>query len=599
MASGERPEALNDARSTRRRLLAASVAGAGVAAAGLAQPSEAGSSAAIDWQDVKLGYGAKGDGVADDTNAVSSAISAVSTTGGLVYFPPGTYLLSDELVLPNAATFGPNITLCGAGRNAAVLKWPRDLGAGRCAIRTQDLDGTSIAHRVSGLQLSGPVAGGSGPRAAMDGLCLSSGGCAQDVWTQGFRAGVVVRNGLQSYRSVQSSGNDYGLLLINSVGTGDVTLDDVDLTGPAFASMVVHGDGGVLSGVNFRHVHFGFGPIGIYIEDGNHPGIDGCDFLDCGFEACGNYLLYGPSNAAAVTRCMFIENTVSSYGLNTYYQPSLGQKSPIFLPRGSWGGNTVLGCDSLTALVPGNECYLTATALYGSVWENSNGLLSAMRALGKPFARGTVTAPSGVEFGDGSARMRIRRASAAVAEDTVVRPDADEQIQPLANRAPFLAAAEGVANVGAAPGDCIPIAFEGRTDVILDADCSPGQMLMPSPSNLDRVVPADTSSAQPGPSTCLGWAIASGSAGTSVAILLRPSFLPPSVASGRAQLQLGSSGLIADTRITSTTLIRLTNTSAAGTVGALSAVPAPGTGFTINSTSTSDNSAVFWEVVQY
>lgn len=44
-----------------------------------------------------LDYGATGDGITDDTDAIQNAISAASSTTGHVYFPSGTYIVSDTL----------------------------------------------------------------------------------------------------------------------------------------------------------------------------------------------------------------------------------------------------------------------------------------------------------------------------------------------------------------------------------------------------------------------------------------------------------------------------------------------------------------------
>src|ERR1700761_1414055 len=54
-------------------------------------------------------YGAKGDGVTDDTDAINSAISSggrcapgscasTTVTPAVVYFPPGTYMINDSIV---------------------------------------------------------------------------------------------------------------------------------------------------------------------------------------------------------------------------------------------------------------------------------------------------------------------------------------------------------------------------------------------------------------------------------------------------------------------------------------------------------------------
>jgi polygalacturonase len=52
--------------------------------------------ARLQTADVKE-FGAKGDGVTDDTAAVLSAVDAA--VGGAVYFPAGTYKLSRQLVV--------------------------------------------------------------------------------------------------------------------------------------------------------------------------------------------------------------------------------------------------------------------------------------------------------------------------------------------------------------------------------------------------------------------------------------------------------------------------------------------------------------------
>lgn len=68
---------------------------------------------------------------------------------------------------------------------------------------------------------------------------------------------------------------------------------------------------------------------------------------------------------------------------------------------------------------------------------------------------------------------------------------------------------------------------------------------------------------------------------------------------GTATLAAGTTGSIANTSITANSIVRVWNVSAGGTVGALSVVLAAGTGFTINSTSGTDTSKVYWEIAQY
>ena len=54
-------------------------------------------------------FGAVGDGVADDTGAIKQALASALRSRGTVYFPPGTYLISDTLTVTDT------VTLTGAG----------------------------------------------------------------------------------------------------------------------------------------------------------------------------------------------------------------------------------------------------------------------------------------------------------------------------------------------------------------------------------------------------------------------------------------------------------------------------------------------------
>ena len=63
------------------------------------------------------GYGAKGDKVTDDTLSLKQILSIVKNAGGgILYFPEGTYIISDTLKIP------PNTILIGANRATTIIK---------------------------------------------------------------------------------------------------------------------------------------------------------------------------------------------------------------------------------------------------------------------------------------------------------------------------------------------------------------------------------------------------------------------------------------------------------------------------------------------
>lgn len=61
-------------------------------------------------------YGAKGDGATDDSTAIQAAIDAAAVAGGVVYFPPGTYIINATLTLKS------KVHLLGAGPEVSILK---------------------------------------------------------------------------------------------------------------------------------------------------------------------------------------------------------------------------------------------------------------------------------------------------------------------------------------------------------------------------------------------------------------------------------------------------------------------------------------------
>lgn len=66
------------------------------------------------WINVKS-FGAAGNNTGDDTVAINNAIKALPAAGGTVYFPAGTYKITDNIISRNA------LTLVGEGSSATVI----------------------------------------------------------------------------------------------------------------------------------------------------------------------------------------------------------------------------------------------------------------------------------------------------------------------------------------------------------------------------------------------------------------------------------------------------------------------------------------------
>lgn len=97
-------------------------------------------------------FGAAGDGLTVDTTAIQAAINRVAFLGGgVVYFPPGTYKLDQQLTVTTSG-----VSLVGAGQAATILQGPAGLSFSVCdgfTIRDLKIFSTSSVN-ATGLSLA-------------------------------------------------------------------------------------------------------------------------------------------------------------------------------------------------------------------------------------------------------------------------------------------------------------------------------------------------------------------------------------------------------------------------------------------------------------
>jgi parallel beta-helix repeat protein len=214
--------------------------------------------------DVKA-YGAVGDGSTDDTTAVQAAFTAVATTGGVVYFPPGDYKITTKLTITNRP-----VAIVGEGQGiSTITKYTTD---DLIDYNTNDINDT---FAVVGLSLyTTKTAGGDAINAFWPASASSSfsnlyihdveigptpATAATNYWTNGIVVsdawnGDVIAyqyrgktNDYTSTSGITVSGNSNGVLLhnvnINFVNTGILFNDNANTT--TVSSSFVSGNTGI------------------------------------------------------------------------------------------------------------------------------------------------------------------------------------------------------------------------------------------------------------------------------------------------------------------------------------------------------------------
>src|SRR6266567_6034654 len=116
----------------RRRLYAAifAAAVASLPAAAYAMGDEEFVGPLPSWANVKTNYGAVGDGVTDDTAAIQKALNALGPTNPTLYFPAGTYRISQTLTLAGRLY----VNIIGQDPSNTTIIWAGSSGGTMLAI---------------------------------------------------------------------------------------------------------------------------------------------------------------------------------------------------------------------------------------------------------------------------------------------------------------------------------------------------------------------------------------------------------------------------------------------------------------------------------
>lgn len=189
-----------------------------------------------EWEALESGftpqrYGAIGDGVSDDTDAIEAAIRAAGA-GGVVYFPPGAYRVSRTLWPEHGQTW--------TGTHSPKYRHDDDPDSSCAIVAAPEFTGRALIERgagINGVMIERLCLLGQGDEAAPELHGLHLGDMSyerswklQDATIHGFSgAGVTGRLHVFDMRDCHLARNGYGLRV-----TGGNALTDVRITGCQF-----------------------------------------------------------------------------------------------------------------------------------------------------------------------------------------------------------------------------------------------------------------------------------------------------------------------------------------------------------------------------
>jgi hypothetical protein len=143
----------------------------------------------LGWINVKS-YGAVGDGIEDDTESIQDAIDVIPSTGGVLYFPPGTYKTSGGFTLSYPTTIMGGGKGTRDGTSNAISKVT-------CTSATESLF-TLAAHGSSVNNIALVNSSGTTPSAGA-GITVTAGDLTNfvDVSVKGFWIDIDIQDGAE------------------------------------------------------------------------------------------------------------------------------------------------------------------------------------------------------------------------------------------------------------------------------------------------------------------------------------------------------------------------------------------------------------------
>jgi hypothetical protein len=316
--------------------------------AAIAQYLPAGTGAVVTTVQTKLresvsvkDFGTVGDGVTDDTAAIQAAIAALTTAGGTLVFPRGTYLCLSMLVFKN------NINYVGEGINATVLKY------------------TGSSDQI---QINNPINSSTAAYYSVMDMTLWS-----TVSTSKKANFADVGSSFINFYRVSFTGNDCGLILDQSemvmvdgcVFAGHISASSWLVNGPSHR---VGASGGFTNRITFNNNQFNESAIcGQIVDDGGHVRTYSNNNFNAGsvqvrLAAADTVSVIGNEMEGANTTAILLANTYSTLGGGA----ASGSNGPIridsnmFVSSGSYSiTGTASCCTSL--IYTGNTFFLDGT----------------------------------------------------------------------------------------------------------------------------------------------------------------------------------------------------------------------------------------------
>ena len=222
-------------------------------------------------------FGAVGDGVADDTAAIQAAVAALPSTGGGLYFPAGTYLVSSAITLNKPGVYygdgwatnirtnsaSANIFNCTGAEQIFISNMRFTSSVTRSGGWYVDIAASANRFRLSDFAMDGAIGGVR--TAAIATVTVERGQILNSVAS----TGVAIRIDAGFDVTIRDIITDQGAEIfagIYIVQAGDVTLEDLQLINSGQALYMEPGPGQTIASVWANSCFFDNSARGAYLR---------------------------------------------------------------------------------------------------------------------------------------------------------------------------------------------------------------------------------------------------------------------------------------------------------------------------------------------